>query len=209
VDLADVPTIAGPRLKILPNTAFERLPFADGIFDAAISQFAFEYGDVELAAGEVARVLTTNGRISFLVHHAMSAIVASERIHFQALSDLTSEAARSAFLAGDRVRSQKLWTRLERGNASNSAVKLAVQLMRSAIIAEPRQRRVVWTSIVEAVAPDLALAGALLSSCVDPGLISVWLKPLGRYFALDDPVELLAAGEPIAWRIAGARRDDD
>lgn len=48
--------------------AMESLPFDDGAFGAAVSQFGFEYGDIPKVAGEIARVLTPGGCVGLMVH---------------------------------------------------------------------------------------------------------------------------------------------
>lgn len=59
--------------------AMEELPFADASFDAVTAQFGFEYGDVERAAREVARVLRPDGRVGMLTHRIDGPIVAHNR----------------------------------------------------------------------------------------------------------------------------------
>ncbi len=46
----------------------ESLPFDDGAFGAAVSQFGFEYGDIPKVAGEITRVLTPGGCVGLMVH---------------------------------------------------------------------------------------------------------------------------------------------
>ena len=57
----------------------EELPFADQRFGAVVSQFGFEYSRRDPAAGEIARVLRPGGAMSLLVHHAASAVLATNR----------------------------------------------------------------------------------------------------------------------------------
>src|SRR3954447_16350384 len=52
IDLALIPRGNRPEVQTLSGVAAESLPFADASFDAAVSQFGFEYTDVPLAAGE-------------------------------------------------------------------------------------------------------------------------------------------------------------
>ena len=59
------------------NTRMEELPFADSAFDAVISQFGFEYGEMGKSAQEVARVLKPNGVISMLAMPASAGVVES------------------------------------------------------------------------------------------------------------------------------------
>jgi ubiquinone/menaquinone biosynthesis C-methylase UbiE len=54
------------------NTLMEEMPFAAESFDAVISQFGFEYGDLAKAASEAARVLKPKGLLSILAMPASS-----------------------------------------------------------------------------------------------------------------------------------------
>jgi SAM-dependent methyltransferase len=68
VDLA--PELPDPPrgTKVRAGVAMEHLPFPDGRFDAATSQFGFEYGDIDAAAGEIARVLRPGGLAGLMSH---------------------------------------------------------------------------------------------------------------------------------------------
>ncbi|HAU22851.1 MAG TPA: hypothetical protein DCS24_09730 [Erythrobacter sp.] len=54
--------------KFRAGTTMESLPFPEGKFAAAASQFGFEYGDVALAAAELARVVAKGGKIALMTH---------------------------------------------------------------------------------------------------------------------------------------------
>lgn len=68
VDLAPQlpPAPAGTRMRA--GVAMEELPFPDDNFHAVGSQFGFEYGDIEAAVGEIARVLRPSGKVGLMVH---------------------------------------------------------------------------------------------------------------------------------------------
>ena len=80
VDLAQsTPTWLGQRaadsaatLHFHSGVAAESLPFADGSFDAVISQYGLEYADAGTALAEALRVLAPQGRIALMLHHATS-----------------------------------------------------------------------------------------------------------------------------------------
>ena len=73
--LPDAPT--GTKSKGSIDMA--ALPFDDGHFGAATSQFGFEYGDMPAAAAELYRVLRTGGSLGILCHRSDSPIVAHNR----------------------------------------------------------------------------------------------------------------------------------
>lgn len=67
------PAAAGITLKA--GVAMERLPFRNASFDAAASQFGFEYGDTQAASAELARVLKAGSRLLMMIHHRDGPIV--------------------------------------------------------------------------------------------------------------------------------------
>src|SRR6185503_4006105 len=101
IDLATVPPPVDRRFEIVSGTPMESLPFADAAFDAAVSQFGFEYARVDEAAKELARVLVPGSPISFLIHHSESSVVRHNRARNQALGELTGAEIQSAFLSGN------------------------------------------------------------------------------------------------------------
>lgn len=61
------------------GTRVEALPFADGSFDAAISQYGIEYSDLERSLPEAMRVLAPGGRLRLVVHAAEGEVAAGAR----------------------------------------------------------------------------------------------------------------------------------
>jgi len=76
VDLAEIQpsryvTSAATALEEIsfhPRTPMEKLPFADGHFDAVASQYAIEYSNTRKSLPEAFRVLKPGGRFCFLMH---------------------------------------------------------------------------------------------------------------------------------------------
>jgi SAM-dependent methyltransferase len=62
--------------KVRAGVAMESLPFPDARFEAACSQFGFEYGDVPAAAAELARVVRPGGAIALMTHRGDGPILA-------------------------------------------------------------------------------------------------------------------------------------
>lgn len=71
--------------RFIGKTAAESLPFADGGFDAVVSQYGLEYADLEPALSEAARVLAPGGRLHWLAHGADSIVVAQARAKLSTL----------------------------------------------------------------------------------------------------------------------------
>lgn len=76
VDSSKVLPKSPDGITLRAGIAMEKLPFADGSFDAVTSQFGYEYGATAAVAREVARVLKRGGRVQFLVHRRDGPIVA-------------------------------------------------------------------------------------------------------------------------------------
>ena len=53
----------------LPNTYAEDLPIEDNSIALVLSQFGFEYTNIEETVVELARVIKIEGKLSFLIHH--------------------------------------------------------------------------------------------------------------------------------------------
>jgi ubiquinone/menaquinone biosynthesis C-methylase UbiE len=61
----------------------EKLPFDANRFAAASGQFALEYGDVSASLKEIYRVLASDGRAQFVVHHRESVLLENAAIELQ------------------------------------------------------------------------------------------------------------------------------
>lgn len=58
----------GIECRWFPHTPIEALPFAANMFHAVTSQYGVEYGDLELAIAEAARVLRPGGHLQWICH---------------------------------------------------------------------------------------------------------------------------------------------
>ena len=206
IDAAGIPPLTNPRIAVLSHTAMEALPFTGRGFGAAVSQYGFEYSRTDVAAREIARVLAPGAKLSFLVHHADSAIVAATRARLDAIDEFLDPTPRAAFCSGDPVgfRSQ-MAALIERHPDDNLVACLARELPPR--LAAPQAKRIaIWTAVEEALAPERCVSASLTSCCVAPSRIGEWLEPLRAVCALL-PVSVLreANGDPIAWSIEGVR----
>jgi SAM-dependent methyltransferase len=66
-------------ISFLGRTGVEALPFPDGSFDVAVSQYGIEYSDTDRSAREAARVLAPGGRARFVVHAAEGIVASNAR----------------------------------------------------------------------------------------------------------------------------------
>lgn len=86
VDVAPQLPPAPAGTQIRAGVTMEQLPFEDASFDAVVSQFGFEYGDVGKVAGEIARVLAPDGVVGLLTHRIDGPIIAHNRERQQQIS---------------------------------------------------------------------------------------------------------------------------
>ena len=207
VDLADLDEQNEPNFELIPRTPMESLPFAASSFGAAVSQFGFEYGDTKQAAKELARVLSPGARLSLLVHHSESPIVAGAGSHRRALDGLTGSGLHAAFMSGEAAVLDRHLALLRQHCPQERIVDQAAQGLRNWIGSDAGRRTQVWHAVIDALAPEQIMLEALETCCVSPGELQGWLAPLTERFEIAPPSTLLmGGGRPLAWRIAGRRR---
>ena len=204
VDFARVPLTIHPQVDLLSDTAMEKLPFAEASFGAVVSQFGCEYSQIEWTAREVARVLAPDARLSLLVHHADSSIVATNRSRLAALEAFLGPAMRAAFCAGDVSAFGALLSTLAERHPEDSLVAELARSLPTRLARAPRERIAIWNAIEDALAPERCLAAALDLCCVAEADIEQWLEPLRRVCGLQSIAVLREPnGIPIAWGISG------
>jgi SAM-dependent methyltransferase len=207
VDFSAVPDCSDGRIRILPNTAMESLPFADAMFDTAVSQFGFEYGDIDLASLEVARVLRPGASFSFLVHHADARIAIDSISHRKVLEVICGPEVETAFLSGDIRLLERALAMLRRGGSSERIVEEASDGLRRHIGRPLNHRAEIWRAVKAALEPELVMLADLQRSAVSPAMMQSWLRPLAANFELKAPTVMdMAAGRPLCWIIEGQRK---
>ena len=207
IDSAQVPDL-GPfaNVRILPGIEIESLPFAEGAFGAAVSQFGFEYSRIDAATKELARVLRPGAPFSFIVHHSESPIVRADRRHNRGLRALTSQKMREMFLAGERAALRARLEHIVREHPGNETIAFAARCLALKVGGQWRARLAMWDAFVSALAPDRTLSDALEFCCVAPDRLRDWIDPLRASFTVDRPAALVVLGEPVGWKIASVRR---
>ena len=204
IDLASVPAPSDRRLALLPETAMERLPFAEASFDAAVSQFGFEYGEVEQGAKELARVLVPGAPFSFVVHHGSSAIVRTSRARNRALRGLLGEDVRRAFLSGHAAELDRQIGPVRSSLPTEPLVGQVAQALRAKVGRHEAQRAAIWTAVAEALAPERVILDALDSACVADSDLDRWLAGFAGRFEIATVRRMHGpGGDVIAWAIDG------
>ena len=207
VDFAAVPASGDPQIDICANTRMEKLPFSESNFDAAISQFGFEYASVEQAASELARVLRPGAPFSFLVHHSEARIASDSVRHRKALEAISGPVLEAAFLSGDAAALDRHLSAIRRQLPYERIVDEAGQGLRRHIGLAPSHRTEIWRAVKAALAPELVMLADLEASSVLPDRMQGWLRPLAKGFELRSPVELkMANGQSLCWQVEGVRR---
>ena len=77
--IADLDRSLIRQITFLPQTPLEDMPFSDASFDAATSQFGFEYSDAGKSVAETARVIVPGGQLKMLMHAADSEVRKASR----------------------------------------------------------------------------------------------------------------------------------
>jgi len=207
IDFASISPSREPRIRLLPDTPMELLPFPDGSFGAVVSQFGYEYGRSGEAARETARVLVPDGLLSFVVHHRQSPIVIDSYRNLRAIEHLTGPRLQAAFLSGIPAALEQQLSSIRGDCPGERIVEQAAIGLHGRIHGDAAERVQVWRALVSALAPELVMAKSLAASCVAPDELAEWLAPLAEGFALMPPSAVrMDSGKPLAWRIEGRRR---
>jgi SAM-dependent methyltransferase len=205
IDSAKIPPSVNPRLALMARTGMESMPFATSHFGAVVSQFGFEYSQVNVAVREIARVLEPGAKLSFLVHHAGSAIVQSTRARLTVINEFLGPTLSAAFCsANTRIFASEMTTLEKRHQGDALAAHLA-RTLPPRLSSSYGHRLAIWTALEVALEPERRVSGSLLACCVAPSRLEKWLAPLRSVCDLE-PVSAICEpnGKPIAWKIEGA-----
>ncbi|HEX5237757.1 MAG TPA: class I SAM-dependent methyltransferase [Sphingomicrobium sp.] len=206
VDIARIPPAREPGFELLANVRIESLPFSEAAFDAAVSQFGYEYAGPEAAAAEVGRVLAPGASFSFLIHHPDGPIVSAMRRHRRAIEGLCGLRVQEAFFSGNENALAERIALLKRECLDDSVVEQAEHGLNMQIRKDELARLQVWKGVVQALAPELFMLDSLGLCCTDDRSIDDLVEPLTRWFEVRPPQPLLSGnGEPIAWIVEGNR----
>jgi len=118
-----------PLLEFVANTNMDELPFADDSVDLAISQYGFEYSDIEKTVLELDRVLKPAAKISLIMHSTSSKLI-------RPTTDLIKESSRVL----NEVRLHELYLKLDEvcnspGSDSDPKLLAEEKKLRAAIAA--------------------------------------------------------------------------
>ncbi len=185
----------------------EMLPFGDGTFGAAVSQFGYEYGRAEETAKELRRIMVPGAPLSFLIHHPEGPIVADMRRHRRAIESLCGLRVQSAFFSGNAQALAERLADVKRQCANDPIVGQAEHGLQIHLRDDELHRLQVWKAVADALIPELVMLDSLELCCSDRRGVDHLVEPLTHAFEMGAPDVLQSnIGEPIAWIIHGKRR---
>lgn len=204
IDFAQVPPSRAATVTLRSGVSMESLPFADGKFDGAVSQFGIEYSSVATAAAELARVLKPGAPVAFAVHHASSPIVGHNRRRSSALEVLTGDDLAALFISGEREPLARAMRTLAAAYADQDVVAEFSGGLGAGLALSERERRQLWADVAAKVAHERAILGALQAAAVED--IAAWLAALEPNFSFE-PARVIAdsRGAAFAWAVKGNR----
>ncbi len=206
IDWAEVPAVQVANLNLLQGVRMEALPFGDACFDAAVSLFGTEYGDIDETARELGRVLRPGSPFSFLVHHADSAILKEGVPQRRALHELIAGRTRTAFLAGSVTGIEQQRQRLSARFPAEPVTDLISDYCRREITRPRAERQALWDKLAADFEPEVLLLLHLERSAKTSGSMGVWLAPLlATMSGVGASVLRDSAGAPVAWSVGGVR----
>lgn len=204
VDYARVPPSLMAGVELISSVALEQLPFDDGGFDCAVSQFGIEYADRPGAVRELSRVLRPGSPIALVMHHADSPVVLHNRQRERALGEVTGAAVESAFLDGDRAAFDRAFASLRSTFGDQDVVAEFEQGLGSSLAQPAVDRANFWPGLAAMVSREREILSALASAAVAD--CQPWLTELSPSFAMDPPAVVREAnGLPLAWLLRGRR----
>ena len=206
VDWARVPAASQQNLTIHTPVRMEALPFDDRSFDAAVSLFGIEYGNIVETARELQRITKPGARYSFLIHHRESEIVREGSARRKALRGLISGKIKQGFLSGSAAAVDQQRQSLGRQFPGEPMIGLVGDYFRRNIARSRAERQAMWQKLAEELGPEIALLGQLERSAKDDAELAPWLAPLLSIMDLTCVSVLRrGSGAPIAWSVYGSR----
>ena len=165
IDFARVPLTLHPQVDLLSDTPMEALPFADASFGAVVSQFGYEYSQLEAARAEWRRswLLTAGSRSWCTTRKAIVAPTARACVHSRVSC---CRPMRAAFCAGDEPAFIAQMSALVGMHPRDALIAELARSLPSRLGRASRERQAIWTAIEDALAPERCLANSLNTCCV-------------------------------------------
>lgn len=209
-----------PGIKLKAGTDIAELPFGAESFDAATSQFGFEYTDMEASSAELFRVLRRGGGFAMIAHDSSSTLLGDNRERAAALrwfrgTGLLDQAKRLlrarlvASLPTPPSFAQAVWKARELFPDMPVAEELCfalVQILQDRPFGHPEDALAEVNEIDRRTGEELALLQELDRAGLGEDQADAVTQSLaGIGFAMDPPRRLTTPRGPLAWRISGAK----
>ncbi len=184
----------------------EALPFAENSFDAAVSQFGVEYGNIADTARELERVLKPGARLRFLVHHRDGEIVEQGRMRYKALQAVISGRPKKAFLSGNINELSQETQRVMKQYPNEPTLELISDYYQRKIATTSLGRQTLWQNMAESFSPEIWMLRRMEQSSMSSDDLGRWLVPLlSRMFLVGASTVRRQIRRPVAWSIHGVR----
>lgn len=204
VDYARIGPSRMAGVELVSGVALEQLPFEDGSFDGAVSQFGIEYADPRGAVRELSRVMRPAASITLVMHHADSPVVMHNRRRNAALGELIGPAVESAFLEGNRAALGRLFASLRTTFAGQDVIAEFEQGLGSGMVRATHDRVEFWRDLTAMVSREREILSALASAAV--ANCQPWLDQLAEGFEMESATAIREANDlPLAWLLRGRR----
>jgi SAM-dependent methyltransferase len=206
VDWANVPITNQANLNIHSRVSMEDMPFGKDCFDAAVSLFGIEYGDVVNTVQELERVLKAGAQFSFLVHHRESETVQEGDVRRRTLKELISGKMKAAFLAGNAVGLDQQRRSLTQQFPNMPIINLISDYFHRNIHFTRAERQALWQKQADAFDPEIALLMHLERAAKSAVEMGSWLASLlSTMSMINISVLRRNSGQPIAWHVNGIK----
>ena len=202
VDYARIGPSRMAGVELISGVALEQLPFDDGSFDGAVSQFGIEYAVRPRAVSELSRVLRPGSPVTLVMHHSGSSVVKHNKLRAAALGELIGATVEGPYLEGNRAALNRTFASLRSTFASQDVVAEFEQGLSSAMAQPAGDRAKFWRDLTAMVGREIlsALASAAIADC------QPWLSQLSKSFAMEPATVIKEAnGSPLAWLLRGRR----
>ena len=110
-------------------------------------------------------------------------------------------------LFGQVAKDKQLLLSIMRQHPGEAIVGQLAQALRTHVVREQAQRTAIWDAVIDSLAPEREILGAMETCCVSPDGLGDWLSCLEDAFEIRSvSVMLKASGEAIAWNVEGVRK---
>jgi SAM-dependent methyltransferase len=206
IDWANVPITNQTNLEIHSWVSMEALPFGEDCFDAVVSLFGIEYGDIVKTVQELERVLKAGAQFSFLIHHRESETVQEGVMRRRTLRELISGKMKASFLSGNLTGLDQQRRSLTQQFPNMPIINLVSDYFHRNIHFTRAERQALWQNLADGLDPEIALLMHLERAAKSTVEMASWLASLLSAMSMVSVSVLRRnSGQPIAWHINGLK----